>query len=106
MTYIVDSGSFINEMNNLKVNTVGITKTIRSFWDEMSSILSNYSALTLNPDASKTLQIGDISIPGDQITSPATSMLLEDRLSKIQQAQNALIDIFDFMRKSEQKLYS
>jgi len=85
---------------------IDIKTTIRSFWDEMAKLLHDYAELSFNPDPERTLQIGNMYVRGDQVNSPATSLLLEDRLAKIEQAQTALMDIWDRMRKLEDRFNS
>lgn len=73
---------------------IDIKDTIRGFWDEMAKLLHDYAELSFNPDPLKTLQIGTMYVRGDQVNSPAASLILEDRLAQIEQAQSTLLDIF------------
>jgi hypothetical protein len=94
------SGSFQIETE------VDVKNTIKKFWDEMALLMKDYADLSLHPDSGKTLQIGFMQVRGDEVNTPVVSMMLEDRLSKIEQAQTALLDIWSKMTKLEERLNS
>ena len=81
-----------------------INQTVRGFWNEMTQLMKDYSELSLNPDSDKTFQVGDVQVSGDNVSSPAVSMLIENRLAQIEQAQSGLLNIYDKMRKLEDQL--
>ncbi|OGB90896.1 hypothetical protein A2625_07645 [candidate division WOR-1 bacterium RIFCSPHIGHO2_01_FULL_53_15] len=83
-----------------------LKKTMRGFTDELARLMRNYRDLSFDPDPDKTMMIGSTLIRGDQIASPATTLLLDDRLAKIEQAQSALVDILTKLFKLDEKLTS
>lgn len=94
------------DIDVINTGNLDIQRTIKSFWDEMTTLMKNYAELSFNPDPSKSLQIGNMMVSGDKVTDAATSLLIQDRLDQIQQAQTALLDIWDRMRKLEDRINS
>lgn len=87
-------------------SNVDVSKSIKSFWDEMAVMLKDYAELTMNPNPDRTFQVGNLQVPGDQVTSPAVAMIMQDRLAKIELAQSALLDIYNKLFTLEKTLNS
>ncbi|OGC09550.1 hypothetical protein A3J90_05115 [candidate division WOR-1 bacterium RIFOXYC2_FULL_37_10] len=85
---------------------VDVIKTVKSFYTEMADLIKNYAELSVNPDPTKTLKIGNNYVNGANVNSSSTSLLLEDRMAKIDQAQSAILDIWNNVRKLEDRLSS
>jgi hypothetical protein len=104
----ISNRSYVDILDQIRNSRgrIDIKATIESFWKEMAKLLHDYAELSFNPDPDKTLQIGNMFVRGDQVNSPAASLVLEDRLNQIENAQTALMDIWDRMRKLEDRLNS
>ncbi|OGC06484.1 hypothetical protein A2526_03025 [candidate division WOR-1 bacterium RIFOXYD2_FULL_36_8] len=81
-----------------------VISTSEAFFNEMSYLLKSYADLSLHPDSTKTMNIGNVKVTAAEIDSPAVSLLLQDRLSVLEQANNAILDIWNSVRKLEDKL--
>jgi|GEM_PF-6520265 len=75
-------------------SSVDIREKVSGFWQEMRTLLKDYSRLSNNPMPSETMMIGSTMVNGAQINLPSTALLLDTRMSEIENAQSMLLQIW------------
>lgn len=93
-----------SEVDSGFTKNLDINKTVKSFWDEMTQLMNDFAYYSLNPNADESFYVGDKQVAGDMAASPAVSLLIENRLAQIEQAQAGLLNILDMEKKLEDQL--
>ena len=90
MSKAIMSNNYFNEMLYEKnfTNRSGVKESLRSFQDEMHRMIREYT------DPESSITIGSMIVPPEAKDTAATTLLLDDRIAKIDQASSMLMRIY------------